>query len=188
VWFATRRTETARMLGLGAVLLSASGVAAMACTERGGPLFNLRDGSSLLLLAISPIVDLTTAAPSIFRHPPSRVILDAALWALGIVLAFFAARVFERRGWSGQSLATLVGRGCSGAMVSASLVWRIDRAAVVTPQTGGLGAASTVQPDRQQLPSPMPFRRIPAADLPPRICGRPGDAIALSDVPAGPMK
>lgn len=188
VWFATRRTETARTLGLGAVLLSASVVAAISFTERGGPLFNLRDGSSLLLLAISPIVDLTTAAPSIFRHPPSRVIVDATLWALGIAVAFFAGRVFERRGWSGQSLATLVGAGlASGAMVSASLVWRIDRATVVTPQTGGLALLQQFRPDRRQVAlAYAPFRRIPAADLPPRIVlADRADAIALSDVPAG---
>jgi hypothetical protein len=187
-WFATRQTETARLLGLGAVLLSASIVAAIAFTDRGAPLFNVRDGSSILLQTISPVVNLTTAVPSVFQHPPSRVILDAAVWSLGIVAALLAGRAFERRGWSGQSLATIAGAALAGwTMVTPALLWRTSQAPVVTPETGGLALLQQYRPDRQQLGvAYAPFRRIPATDVPPRMTLADRlDAVALSNVPAG---
>jgi hypothetical protein len=188
VWFATRRTETARLLGFGAVLVSATIVAAIAFTDRGDPLFNLRDGSSLLLLAISPVVNLTTAVPSVFRHSLLRAWLDAAVWSLGIGAAILAGRALERRGWSGQSLAAIVATALAGwVMVASSLLWRINRSDAVTPETGGLALLQQFRPDGRQLGlAYAPFRRIPATDVPPRITlANRVEAIALSNVPAG---
>jgi hypothetical protein len=188
VWFATRRTETARLLGCGAVLSSAVVVAAISCTDRGATLFNVRNGSSLLLLAVSPVVNLTTAVPSVFLHPLPRVMLDAAVWSLGIGAALLAGRRFERRGWSGQALAAIVGATlvCS-AMLSTSIVWRVNQAAIVTPATGGLALLQQYRHDRQQLGlAYAPFRVIPASDLPARITlAARVDGVELSDVPAG---
>ena len=188
MWFATRRTQTARLLGLGGLLLSACVVAAICFTERGAPLFNVRDGSSLLLLALSPIVNVTTAVPSVFRHPPSRVMLEVAVWLLGIVAALIAGKAFERRGWSGQSLATVIGAALAGwVIIATSLFWRINSATVVTPETAGLALLKQFRPDRSQIGvAYAPFRRIPVSEVPPRITlADRVDAVALSDVPAG---
>jgi hypothetical protein len=188
VWFASRRSETARIMGLGAVLVSAILVAALALTDRGATLFNVRNGASLLLTAISPVVNFTTAVPSAFRNSPSRVTLDAALWSIAIVAAFLAGRAFERRRWSGQSLAAIVaGVATAWALVATSLVWRVNRAAVVTPAAGGFALLRQYDQDRRQFGVAFaPIRRMRASDVPPRIvlADRAG-AISLNDVPAG---
>jgi hypothetical protein len=72
-------------------------------------------------------------------------------------------------------------------MVATSLVWRINRPAVVTPETAGLALLQRYRPDRSQLGvAYAPFRRIPVGEVPPRITlADRVDAVALSDVPAG---
>ena len=77
VWFATIRTA-ARIVGLGALLLSVLISAAIAGVDRGALLYNVRDGSAKVLRWASPLVDVTTALPSLFQTTPSAALVRAA--------------------------------------------------------------------------------------------------------------
>src|SRR4029078_7574839 len=68
LWFAAQRPSVpARVLGPAAIALSLLVRTILAAVEPGSLLFNSRDGASRLLLWLSPLVNLTTALPSLFQ-------------------------------------------------------------------------------------------------------------------------
>jgi hypothetical protein len=195
VWFKTRRTDTARLLGVGAVLASAIIVAAIATTERGATLFNERDGASRLVMAISPVVDLTTALPSLFATTPARTLFDAALWLGAVAIVHLVVRPFERRGYSGQPLAAiLAGVAALTVFATASIVWQAKRAAPLTPSRGGFALLRRFDPTANLIAvAYAPFGRIQPSDVPSRLAladpifrtRATNPAVLLSDVPPG---
>ena len=99
----------------------------MAVVDRGAFVFSFRDGASRLALWLSPVVDLTKAAPSLFQNPPSTVVLQTSFWIAAFIGAFVCTRVLERRA---LPAAVLLGVAFEvAAMVAASLVWRSNHVA-----------------------------------------------------------
>ena len=96
IWFQSAG-RGGRILGLGALLLTATITATIVCVDRGALLYNSRDGASKLLLWLAPAVNLTTGFPSLFQTTAVRAIENAAVWAgaiavvIGVTLA--AARL-----------------------------------------------------------------------------------------------
>src|SRR5205085_9347861 len=66
-WYATLQSRSARLLAWTALLVSLVITATLAGVDRGGLLFNVRDGSSRLMLWLSPSVELDSGLPSLFR-------------------------------------------------------------------------------------------------------------------------
>ena len=189
VWFATRKTDAARIVGVALLVLSALITISIVSVDRGALLFNTRHGFSLLLLWIAPVVDLTRGLPSSFQTPPPIVALHAAIWLLAIACPPAIAVLLDRRGWGRAALVVVIGFGWAITTMSATaFVWKSNRATSVTREAGGIELLRHYNPTRKQLAlSYQPFHRIVAAELPARItlaqttsgAGRPEDPLLL---------
>ena len=171
VWFATRKTDAARIVGVALLVLSALITISIASVDRGALLFNTRNGFSLLLLRIAPVVDLTRGLPSSFQTPPPMVAFHAAIWLLAIACPPAIAVLLDRRGRGRAALVVVIGLGWTITTMSATaFVWRSIRATNVAREAGGIQLLRYYDPARKQLAlSYEPFHRIAAAELPARI-------------------
>ena len=70
-----RRVFTVAML-----LVSLTGTVARVVVDDGGLIFNVRDGSDLLLTWLNPLVNLTLALPALHRDAPAVAGVDIAMW------------------------------------------------------------------------------------------------------------
>ena len=107
VWFRDTPTDGA-MLGLGAVLLSACVVAAILSSPTAAPRYSTSATDPASMLAISPVVNPTTAPSKLFQHPPSRVMLGVAVWLLRNHRRSVRGQERSSVAWSGQSLAPVL--------------------------------------------------------------------------------
>jgi hypothetical protein len=171
VWFATRKTGAARIVGVALLVLSVLITISIASVDRGALLFNTRSGFSLLLLRIAPIVDLTRGLPSSFQTPPPIVAFHAVIWLLAIACPAAIAVLLDRRGWGRAALVVVIGLGWAITTMSATaFVWNSNRATNVARDAGGIEVLRHYSPASKQLAlSYQPWRRIAAADLPARI-------------------
>jgi hypothetical protein len=171
VWFSRVGSRSARMLACGGLLLSLLITATTAIVGRGTLLFNSRDGSSRLLLWMSPVVNVTAGLPSLFRTEPPRALADAAVWLTAIAILAGAGRRLDRRAVSAPALATVL--ALLAVVVSSaaiSIVWRMNAARPLTAGTGGLALLHAYDPDAGQIAFRYaPLRRLPLADVPPTI-------------------
>jgi hypothetical protein len=169
-WYATRKTDAARIFGVALLVLSALITISIASVDRGALLFNTRDGFSLLLLWISPVVDLTRGLPSSFQTTPLLMVFHSTIWLLAIACPLAIALTLERRGWDRAALVVVMGFGWSIAGTSATaLVWR-SRGAASVARDAGIEVLHHYDRSAKQLAlSYQPFRRIAARDLPARI-------------------
>jgi hypothetical protein len=171
VWFATRKTDAARTVGVALLVLSGLITISIAAVDRGGLLFNTRNGVSLLLLWLAPVVDLTRGLPSSFQTAPALVAFHATIWLLAIAGPAVIALLLERRGWSRTALVLVIGFGWAATSMSAlAFVWNRTGSASVARETGGIELLRHYDPTHTQLAlSFQPFHRIAAAELPARI-------------------
>lgn len=171
VWFAARTTDAARIAGVALLVLSALITISIASVDRGALLFNTRDGFSLLLLRIAPVVDLTRGLPSSFQTPPPIVAFHAAIWLLALACPPAIAVLLDRRGLGRAALVVVIGLGWAITTMSATaLVWNSNRATGVAREAGGMELLRHYNPTcRQVALSYQPFHRIGAAELPARI-------------------
>jgi len=171
VWFNSRRSEIARGLGISAVLVSALITATVVVVDRGALLLNFRDGASRLLTWLSPIVDLTTAAPSLFQSSLRIVLLQSAVWlgAVAVTVAT-AIAVSHRRASSDRSFVAIGSVAMTMTMIAATVVWRSHGAEPVKSDGGALEYLSAYDGDARQLAvSLSPLRAVRRADVPPRL-------------------
>jgi hypothetical protein len=168
-WFATVQSVALRTASLGALLVSLLMTATMASVNRGGFVFNFRDGLSRVALWLSPVVDLTKALPSLFQNPPATVLLQTAMWLGALAAAVAVAALFNRR----SRTAVILGFGLAlelATMAAVSLVWGTNRAAIVTPHAAGPAVLRRYNPDARQIAlAYRPFHRLAQRDLPGRI-------------------
>ena len=196
LWFHTRRGQATRLLALGALAVSLLVSLTLAGVDRGALLYNSRDGASRLLLWLSPLVNLTTGLPSVFRGGSASALARAAVWLLAIALTAAAGILAERRGTTTARVALVT--GFSALLTSSaalSLVWRVHPASPVTAFNGTLAFLQRYDPDTQSLAfRSAPFRRIDArevlaaltlADIAPAALGATEPVALLFRVPAG---
>jgi hypothetical protein len=171
IWFATRKTDAARITGIALLGLSALITVSIASIDRGAPLFNTRDGFSLLLLRMAPVVDLTRGLPSAFQTPPPILAFHAAVWLLAIACPPAIAGLLDRRGWNRAALVLVVGFGWTfTAMAATAFIWTRNQPASVAREAGGLEVLRRYDADRRQMAlSYQPFRRLAMTELPPRM-------------------
>ena len=169
VWFNRATSAAARAAGFGALVVSFLATATMATVDRGGFVFNFRDGMSRVALWLSPVVDLTTALPSLFQNPSRVVLVQTAVWLAAIAAAVAVTAFFSRRG---HATVMLVG-GLAfevAAMVAVSSVWRSNDAVVATPYPAGPALLRRYDPEARQIALAFrPFHRIEPTDLLRRI-------------------
>ena len=196
IWFAGLKSVSARLMGGGALLLSLVITFTLAAVDRGLVLFNFRDGAWQVGLWLSPVVNLTTALPSLFTTTPSAATVNAAVWLAAAALTLGAALSLERLGLGTSGLVVAIGAlAAAGSMASASIVWRHNGVRPITPTSGGLALLKRYDPDAGQVAlSYRPYRRLSTADAPKALTLAavepsnllPGEAlIFLSHAPAG---
>lgn len=168
-WFAMAGSVAMRTVNLSALVASLLMTVTMASVDRGGFVFNFRDGMSRVALWLSPAVDLTKALPSLFQNPPSIVLLQTAVWAAALAFAVVAGALLNDRGRA----AVILGFGLTlqaASMAAVSWVWRTNRVAVVTPYAAGPAVLRHYDPDARQVAMAYrPFHRLDRTDLPSRI-------------------
>src|SRR5579862_4020849 len=171
VWFSALRSRSATLLACGSLLVSLLITATIALVDRGALLFNVRDGSSRLLVWLSPVVDVTTGFPSLFRTSPSTAIFDAAIWLALLLLVAVLGRLLDRRRISTPALTAALGASLVAAgSIALTLVWRTNAAQPLTPATGGAAFLQAFDPDVRQFAVRFsPVRRLDPAAVPAMI-------------------
>jgi len=180
VWFQSAG-RAGRILGLGALLLTAAITATIVVVDRGALLYNSRDGASKLLLWLSPAVNVTTGFPSLFQGTALRAMGNAFVWAAAAALVISVTVAAARRrspvpgtclaptSISGPvrtsisspvpgtclaptSIATIAGAGAAvAAMAALTLVWWLNGAAPLTPYRAALTLLSKYEPGSRQI-------------------------------------
>jgi hypothetical protein len=124
-----------RAMAVAALLVSACTTMALAFVQRGRLAYNVRDGMSLWLEWLNPLVDLPRGFPSFFRGSASELVLQSGVWLVALALAWLALRSLARTALAGRgalALATAVALALA-AMTALTVVWRTQRADAITP-------------------------------------------------------
>jgi hypothetical protein len=166
VWFANARTP-ARLLGCGAALVSAAVTTALAAVDRGGLVYNERDGASTFLLWLSPLVNLITALPSLFQGGPGTAWLRAVAWLAGIGATAATGALLAARRTSRTVVGVGLGlaAGIFGTTAIAS-VWAFgDRQPVATARAAPLFLRAIDPSSRQVAVRFDPLRRLRLSEV-----------------------
>ena len=169
VWFSVVG-RGARILGLGALLVSVLITATVAGVERGQLLYNVRQEEAARWLTwISPVVNIATGVPSLFHSSTGVALLHAVVWVIACAAtAWIAVRLGRSRVDSGTVALGIGVAAAASMMIALSVVWRIDRAQPVTPQAGNLALLRHY--DRARLAVRFePLEVLPLADVPPLL-------------------
>jgi hypothetical protein len=170
-WFQASRGPAGRVLGLGGLAVSLLVTVTIAAVDRGTLLYNIRDGASRLFIWLSPLVDLPTGMPSLFRNEPLTALGQAAVWLGAIGLTALAGARIARRGASTSIVATGIGLAAAfTGMLALSIVWRSNHAVRLTPTTGSVALLGIYDPDSHQIAIQYePLKRLPLGDVAPRL-------------------
>ena len=165
VWFQTRRGQTARLLGLGALAVSLLTTITLAGVDRGILLYNFRDGSSRLLTWLSPLVNVSSGFPSVFQTTTSAAFLHGLVWMAAIALTAAAGMLAERRGAARTTIALSIGfAAIVSSAVALAIVWRNQ--SPITPTAATAAFLRHYDPDAAQVAIRYsPLRRLPARDV-----------------------
>jgi len=204
-----RAARAAAVVALGISLL----VTASLTLARDGRLtFNTRDGFSLWLEWVSPLVDLPHALPSFLRDGPRLALLQSALWIAVLSAAWWLlSRLTSRGARAANAPGEAPARGggvhaappvlaasmifALAAMVALTLNWRVVGTRPITATTAQLELLRSYDPALRPLG--VGFRPIafgPAADIVSRLRiarstrrtpSPDGPLLALPDLPAG---
>ena len=167
VWFQSSRGRAARLLGLGALALSALVTMTLAGVDRGALLYNSRDGASRLLLWLSPLINISAGLPSVFRGGSALALAHAAVWLTAIGLAATVGVLVERRGATTTTVVLALGFSTVVAASAAlSIVWRGQPKTPMTTDTGTLAFLQHYDPDQPQIAiRTAPLRRLDPRDV-----------------------
>jgi hypothetical protein len=162
-WFAAATGRVSRIFGASALTLSLLLTATLVAVERGALLYNVRDGASKFWLWASPLVNVTTALPSVFQSRPPVVAAHAAIWGLAVLATWIVGRLFERR--STVPAAVFAACGLAAivtAMSAATVVWAFNGTPALTPLPASRLLLKQYRPSGHQLVIRYaPLRRLP---------------------------
>jgi hypothetical protein len=185
VWYATRGVA-GRVIAIGALALSVLLTITTAAVDRGALLYNVRDGFSRLLVWLVPVVDVTTAVPSLFQTGPVQATVGALVWLLAIAVTAGAATLLARRRMSTEAVA--VGTGFAAAlagMLALTIVWRLNGVTPFTQGKAGPALLRALDSDSRQVALRYPpLSRLRAAEIPPMLpLLAPAPALGRADTP-----
>jgi len=167
VWFANAGAA-GRLVGCSGLLLSIAMTATLATVDRGRLVYNVRDGASLFLLWLAPLVNLHTALPSLFQGSVLTAWARGAVWLTGIaaMTAVGVALAARRVALSFMALAVGLTAGLF-ATVAVTLIWRTTDAQPVAADRQGPTFLSTLDPAARQVAMRFnPLHRLRASDAP----------------------
>ncbi len=206
------RARAARAAGAVALGVSLLVTASLTLARDGRLTFNTRDGFSLWLEWVSPLVDLPRALPSFLRDGPRLALLQSALWIAILSAAWWLlSRLTSRGARAGDALGEAPARGGSvhaappvlvattifalAVMVALVCNWRVVGTRPITATTAQLELLRAYDPTRRPVGVGLrPLASGPAADFVSRLritnsARRPaspnGPLLALPDLPAG---
>ena len=166
IWFADRGLA-GRVLAWSALLLSVLITVSLAGVARGALLYNLRDGASRLLLWLAPVIDLTTAFPSLFQAGPGTALLRACIWLIAIVMTASAGVFLARR--FAQPRVVALGLGLTAAATGTAaltVLWRLGDSHPVTAARAGPALLRAIDPGAGQVALRYePLRRLHVQDV-----------------------
>ena len=138
------RTATPMLL----LLFSVAMIVPRAFVESGRLIFNSRGGVDGALLWLSPIVDLTSAVPSVHRDGGTQAIRDAAVWIILFVgaatLASLAAKRSKAMDWTVSAFAL-----AAATMTALAMVSGFHHVSLLTPERSKLAAFGAFRPSWQ---------------------------------------
>jgi hypothetical protein len=176
VWFANA-SAAGRLVGCGGLLVSVAMTATLAAVDRGRLVYNVRDGASLFLLWLAPLVNLHTAFPSLFQGGVLNAWGRGAVWLCGIaaMTAVGAALAARRVALSVVALAVGLTAGLF-ATVAITVVWHSSDAQPVAAEREGPIFLRALDPAAQQVAVRFnPLRRLRVSDVPSLVAiGMPG--------------
>jgi len=192
VWHDVRARGTA-VLGGVALGVSVLITVALLIPDRGGLLFNFRDGVALWLEWASDLVDLPRSAPSAFRDTVGQMWMKAIVWTAFLGAAWFVMRTLGKKQRGTLALAapwTLA----IAVMLAVTVSWRVSGAEPLTPQTGSLQLLRGVSPlatnaydygshQIEPVSSALSTLRLTTPER--RAPGRPAPLLSIPNVPAG---
>ena len=165
MWFASA-SRGARIVGLGALLLSGLITGTLVGVDRGRLLYNVRQEEAARWLAwISPLVNVMTGMPSFFQDP-AKVLGLAAIWIVACGATVWVGVTLGRSKLPAQAVALGVGATAAvSAMVALTIVWHLNGAQPLTPAEGSVELLR--QYDRGSFALRYsPLHRFPIDDLP----------------------
>jgi hypothetical protein len=170
-WFQASRGRASRLLGFGALGVSALITATIAAVDHGTLLYNTRDGVSRLLLWISPLADVTTGVPSLFQNEPPTALAHGVVWLAAVALTALAGRIIAAKTTTVATQAAGLGLAAAVCSMGAlSIVWHDNHARPVTPTTGNVALLHAVDRSSRQIALQYsPLKVLPPADLSPRL-------------------
>jgi hypothetical protein len=142
-WWQSRQRAADRAIGAALLTVSVIIAVALAVVDRGGLVYNSRDGHGLWLLAASTSVNLTYALPSLFQSGPGQAMAIAGGWLAIFAVAWLTIRAIEPRILTAGAWRALV---LSGAILSisagASAGWTISGKPGADVGAGALAVAA----------------------------------------------
>jgi len=167
VWFANA-SAAGRLVGCGGLLLSVAITATLAAVDRGRLVYNVRDGASLFLLWLAPLVNLHTALPSLFQGGVLNAWGRGAVWLSGIAAMTGVGVALAARRVALSVVALAVGLTAGlFATVAVAVIWRISDPQPVAAEREGPIFLHALDPAAQQVVMRFnPLRRLRAADVP----------------------
>jgi hypothetical protein len=176
VWFANAGTA-GRLVGCGGLLFSVAITTTLAVVDRGRLVYNVRDGASLFLLWLAPLVNLQTALPSLFQGGVLTAWMRAAVWLTGIaaMTAVGAALAARRQALAVIALAIGLTAGLF-ATVAVTVNWRTSDPQPVAAEREGPIFLRAIDPVARQVRVRFnPLHRLRVGDLPGAVpIGTPG--------------
>jgi hypothetical protein len=170
VWFAASG-RAARILGLGALLLSLLLSVTIAFVNRGALVYSVRDGASKVLQWASPFADLTTGLPSLFQTTPVSALGRAFVWLLAVAVTAGLAVWLDRRRVTPEIAALGIGLAAAATgMTALSIVWTLNAARPVVSARAASELFRSIDGVTKQLAVRyMPMHRVRIADVPPLL-------------------
>ena len=151
--------------------------ATLAAVDRGRLVYNVRDGASLFLLWLAPLVNLHTALPSLFQGGVLTAWIRAAVWLTGIaaMTAVGAALAARRQALAVIALAIGLTAGLF-ATVAVAVNWRTSDPQPVVAEREGPIFLRAIDPAAQQVAVRFsPLRRLRVGEVPGLVpIGMPG--------------
>jgi hypothetical protein len=170
-WFATRGTA-AKICAIGVLAISVLFTVTTAVVDRGALLYNVRDGSSLLLSWLVPMVDVPTGMPSLFQTGAVQAAIRAVVWLLAFAAAAGLVATIVARTRVTRAVIPIAAAfaAAAAAMLALSVVWRLNAAQPLTQGEAGPAVLRAIDGDARQIALQYrPFARLRAGAVPPLL-------------------
>jgi hypothetical protein len=166
VWFASAGVS-GRLLGGSALLLSVAITATVAIVDRGRLVYNVRDGASLFLLWLTPLVNVHTTLPSLFQGGVLTAWIRSAFWLAAAAASAAVGATLAARHMARSVIALALGLS-AGLLATAAVaaIWGISDPQPVAAQRQGPIFLHAIDPAARQVAVRFdPLRRLRVGEL-----------------------